>query len=219
VPALTTPEAKRFYDRFGARQDKQDCYEAPAIEFLLAHGDFDHARSVFELGCGTGRLARTLLLNLLPPTATYRAVDISSTMVALARDRLAQFSGRAEVSIYSGEGNLPAASQSADRFLATYVFDLLSEQELLRMLGEAQRILQPGGLLCVAGITTGTTVLSRMVMGLWRIVFTFAPSLVGGCRPTRLREYLSDDRWQLKHRRVVVAYGIASEILIASRRQ
>jgi len=163
VPALTTPEAKRFYDRFGAKQDKQDFYEAAAIDVLLAHGDFNHAHSVFELGCGTGRLARTLLLNFLPATTTYCAVDISSTMVALAADKLSQFSGRAEVSIYSGEGNLPVSSQSADRFLATYVFDLLSVPELRRMLGEAHRILQPGGLLCLAGVTSGATFLSRVV--------------------------------------------------------
>ena len=36
MPTLTTSEAKRLYDRFGAKQDKQDFYEAPAIAFLLA---------------------------------------------------------------------------------------------------------------------------------------------------------------------------------------
>lgn len=218
MPTLTTAEARRFYDRFGAKQDKQDFYEAPAIEVLLAHGDFTHARSVFELGCGTGRLALTLFERFLPPTATYRALEISSTMAALARDRLSPFSERAEISIDSGETNLPVASRSADRFVATYVFDLLSAQAVQRMLTEAQRILEPGGLLCLAGLTDGTTVLSRVVMSLWRGLFRLTPSLLGGCRPIRLREHISAHRWKLEHHRVVVAYGIASETLIARRR-
>jgi ubiquinone/menaquinone biosynthesis C-methylase UbiE len=218
VPTLTIPEAKSFYDRFGAKQDKQDFYEAPAIEFLLENGDFTHARGIFELGCGTGSLARVLLLNYLPATSTYRAVDISSTMVALATNRLSEFSERAVVSIYSGETDLPASSHSADRFLATYVFDLLSKEEVHRMLGEAHRILRPGGLLCLAGVTPGTTILSRIVMGLWSGLFRIVPSVVGGCRPIRLDEYVSADRWQLKHHRVVVAYGIASEVLVACRK-
>ncbi|MFT4570936.1 MAG: hypothetical protein ACI8TX_001833 [Hyphomicrobiaceae bacterium] len=61
MAALTSSEAKSFYYLFGAKQDDQDFYEAAAVEDLLAHGDFAHARSVFELGCGTGRLAQTLL--------------------------------------------------------------------------------------------------------------------------------------------------------------
>ena len=218
MPTLTIPEAKKFYDRFGAKQDKQDFYEAPAVAALLAHGDFAHARSVFELGCGTGRLARKLLSDYLPSTSTYRGVDVSSTMAALATDRLSEFSERTVVSIYPGDTDLPAPSQSVDRFLATYVFDLLPEEAIRRMLGEARRILRPGGLLCLAGITPGTTVLSRVVMGLWSGVSKFAPTVVGGCRPLRVVEYVTAGGWQIKHHGVVVAYGIASEVLVACRR-
>ncbi len=52
-------DAKRFYDRIGAWQDAQ-IYERSALEHLVAHSDFEHASSVFELGCGTGRLAECL---------------------------------------------------------------------------------------------------------------------------------------------------------------
>ena len=214
MPTLTIPEAKRFYDRFGRTQDRQDFYEAPAIESLLANGDFARARSVFELGCGTGRLAQRLLRDCLPATSTYRGVDISSTMIAIATDRLAGFGERATVSIESGESDLPARSRSVDRFLATYVFDLLSDEQVRSMLSEAHRILVPDGLLCIAGLTPGTTALSRMVMALWSGLFRLRPLLVGGCRPIRLGERLGD-RWQIRHREVVVAFGIPSEVLIA----
>jgi ubiquinone/menaquinone biosynthesis C-methylase UbiE len=215
---LTIHEARRFYDRFGAKQDDQDFYERPAIECLLAHGNFARARSVFELGCGTGRLARELLDDHLPPASTYRGVDISSTMVNLAKSKLAGFPGRATVAVVPGDGDLPSPSQSVDRFVATYVLDLLPATEIRRVLGEAHRILVPGGLLCLAGITDGTTILSRVVMKLWSGVFKFFPAAVGGCRPTDAGAYLDGGQWQIEHREAIVAYGIASEVIVASRR-
>lgn len=214
---LTTAKAKRFYDRFGAKQDQQDFYEAPAIEFLLAHGDFARARNVFELGCGTGRLAQELFSNDLPPTARYHGIDISTTMVTLTEEKLAAFSPRATVTLESGDAALPCPAQSVDRFLATYVFDLLPPREIRRLLTEAHRILQPGGLLCLASITPGTTFMSRIVMGIWSGLSRFAPALLGGCRPIRLSDYLDSVQWQTKKHEVVVAWGIASEVVIAGR--
>ena len=85
---LTTSEARAFYDRFGAKQDKQAFYEDRAIAALIAHADFEHAQSIFEFGCGTGRLAARLLPTPLPDNCHYLGVDISTTMVALARERL-----------------------------------------------------------------------------------------------------------------------------------
>lgn len=214
---LTVGQAKKFYDRFGARQDRQDFYEAPAIAALLAHGDFAHAQSVFELGCGTGRLAQRLLRDILPSTATYHAVDISSTMVALASEKLSAFAPRAAVTPYSGHSELPAPSRSADRFLATYVLDLLPGEEIRRVLAEARRILRPGGLLCLAGITPGNSLPSRIVMGLWSAFFRLAPSAVGGCRPIRATHYFTTAQWRVRHHRLIATWGIASEILIADR--
>ncbi|MGE5292099.1 MAG: hypothetical protein ACM3ML_33930 [Micromonosporaceae bacterium] len=63
---LTSVQAKRFYDRFGRAQDLQAFYEDRAMKDLLAHGSFPAAGSVFELGCGTGRLAGALLASHCP---------------------------------------------------------------------------------------------------------------------------------------------------------
>ena len=58
---FTPDDARRYYDRFGWRQDTQGFYENPAIDDLVKHADFEHARSVLEFGCGTGSFARRLL--------------------------------------------------------------------------------------------------------------------------------------------------------------
>lgn len=68
---LTKEEVERFYDRFGAKQDKQNYYEDIALADLLKHARFDVAHTVVEFGCGTGRFANQLLGMYLPNDATY----------------------------------------------------------------------------------------------------------------------------------------------------
>src|SRR5664280_3233798 len=85
---LTTEQAAAVYDRIGRWQDTQAFYESRAVEDLVRSGDFEQARSVVEVGCGTGALAEQLLSRQLPEDATYLGLDVSSHMVSLARDRV-----------------------------------------------------------------------------------------------------------------------------------
>lgn len=212
---LPVEEARVFYDRFGAKQDRQAFYEAPALEALVAHAALPQARSVFELGCGTGRLAEAMLRGSLAPQARYLGIDISSTMIGIAAPRLAPFAPRAEVRQVSGEPRFPVPDESVDRVISTYVLDLLPEAGIREVLSEARRVLLPGGLLCIAGITRGSTPASRIVMGAWQRLFDCKPSWLGGCRPLELEPFLADG-WEMRFRRTFVAFGIASEVIVAT---
>jgi ubiquinone/menaquinone biosynthesis C-methylase UbiE len=218
VPALTSEQARRVYDRIGRAQDWQRFYEDAATGDLVVHAGFDAARSVVELGCGTGRFAAGLLARHLPADAGYVGVDLSPRMVALASERLRSWRDRARVSLVDGDAPVPATDGAADRFVANYVFDLLGAEETGAMLTEARRVLAPGGLLCTAGLTFGEGGIARFVSRGWTGVWTRRPELVGGCRPVRLVDALDPAAWDVRHRGTVVAWGIASEILIAMRR-
>ena len=213
---LTRQQAKAFYDRFGAKQDKQAFYEDPALDDLVAHAGFEQTRSVFEFGCGTGRFAERLLDRHLPPDAVYQGIDLSDTMVGLARERLRRFGDRASVVQSDGSLTSVAAAASVDAFVANYVLDLLPEEDIRTLIAEVRRVLRPGGRLCVASATWGRKGLSRFVSLLLARVHALRPSLVGGCRPLNLTDYLGDGNWQLLHVNVVVAYAISSEVVIAS---
>jgi ubiquinone/menaquinone biosynthesis C-methylase UbiE len=213
---LTAEEARAFYDRFGAKQDSQAFYEATALNELIANGHFRSARSVFEFGCGTGRFAFELLQHQLPTDSVYHGVDISSTMVEIARARLAPFAARATASLAGAQPIIPLADASVDRVVATYVLDLLPDPAVRQVLAEAERVLRSGGMLCVAGITHGVDPLSRVVMGAWQWLFARNPMWVGGCRPTNLTDHLRGAQWRICFHDVVVAWGVASEVLVAS---
>ena len=212
---LSHQEAKAFYDRFGRKQDLQRIYEDPAIEVLLRHAAFESASAVVEFGCGTGRLAERLLREQLPGRATYLGLDISRTMIELTRARLEPWADRAKVQLTEGLPGLPVADRDCDRFLSTYVLDLLSEEEIRSTLHQARRVLAPGGRLCLASLTFGHTLPSRLVCRIWTTVHSLRPRLVGGCRPLRLEAFTGSD-WQVLHRQILCTFGICTEVLIAA---
>jgi ubiquinone/menaquinone biosynthesis C-methylase UbiE len=213
---LSHEEARRFYDRFGAKQDLQRLYEDPAIAVLLAHAGFEDASAVVEFGCGTGRLAERLLGERLGVHATYVGVDISETMVRLATTRLQRWGSRAQVHVVPGTPRVPLDDGAADRFLSTYVLDLLSEEDTRTMLSEAARVLTPTGRVCLASLTEGRGPASRLVAAAWKGLHALRPQLVGGCRPIRLAPFLGRE-WRVLHDSTVCTLGLCTEVLVAER--
>lgn len=217
MTALTRDQARRVYDRIGARQDTQAFYEDRATALLIEHGEFGSAHRVLELGCGTGRFALRLLSEHLPADAHYRALDLSPTMVRLARERLAPFASRAEVVLTDGSPPAAEPTASRDRFVSTYVLDLLPDEDIALVLREAHRILSPAGLLCLTSLSTGIGPLSRFVARTWSWVHGLRPALVGGCRPLELTAWVSSGEWRVRHHSRVAPFGVPSEVLVAER--
>jgi ubiquinone/menaquinone biosynthesis C-methylase UbiE len=215
---LSRTAARALYDRIGRWQDTQRFYEDLATADLIAHADLGDARSVFEFGAGTGRLAERLLRDHLPAAARYHGVDISSTMVALARERLSPWASRAAVEQSDGSPCSGAPNGRYDRFLSTYVLDLLSSEDIAAVLGDAWRVLSPGGRLCLVSATHGRTPGQRVVMGLAARLHSLSPTLVGGCRAIDLSSLLERESWRLIHHEVVSKWGVTSEVLVASPR-
>ncbi len=214
---LTHREAKAFYDRFGRKQDLQGFYENRAIEALVRNGGFEHAGAVLEFGCGTGRFAERLLDRHLPKDALYVGLDVSGTMVSLARARLGRFGTRAEVLLTDGSPLLGLESASFDRFVSLYVLDLLTDEDGRAVLREAERVLTNGGLLAAASLTHGFTFLSRAVERLWVFLHALRPSLVGGCRPIGLGDLVAAPAWSVRFDERISSFGVPSEVLVAER--
>jgi ubiquinone/menaquinone biosynthesis C-methylase UbiE len=214
---LSHEEAKAFYDRFGSKQDTQKFYEDKAVASLFANASFGTAESVLEFGCGTGRIAERLLAEELSPRARYRALDISDTMIWLARERLARFGERVEIRRTRGEMQLPASSGSIDRVLSTYVLDLLSDEDARQFLQEAHRVLSRSGLLALASLAHGSGLIPGLIESGWTLLYSIRPRWVGGCRPISLLPLLEDAAWRLLCHDRIVQWGITSEIVVAER--
>lgn len=216
---LSKNEARTLYDRVGRWQDTQQFYERPALDVLLTHADFEHATSILEVGCGTGRFATRVLREHAPSTARYEGLDLSGTMVQIARKRLASLGKRATVMQTDGALTFERPEGAQDRIVATYLLDLLPRAEARIFLAEAHRLLrsrQPPGRLCLAGLTRGAGPVSRSISVLWDMVHALRPQWVGGCRPIRIRPLLQEEKWREMHHAIVTAWGVPSEVLIAA---
>lgn len=218
VKVLNHSAAREYYDRFGNKQDSQGFYEDPALDELIAHASFQNARSVFEFGCGTGKFAARILDKHLPSSAGYIGCDISPVMVDLAKKRLEAYGKRAKVILSDGAVRFPLSDHSVDRVVSSYVLDLLSEEDIRRFFSESCRVARFRGTVCLASLTKGVTLPSRIVSSLWMAVFRMRPSIVGGCRPVRLGAYVDHERWQLEHQKILTPFGVPSEVLVLKLR-
>lgn len=213
---LTHNQARDFYDRFGKRQDYQ-FYAAVPSSKLMARANFEEAESIFEFGCGTGRFAAELLADVTSDRTTYTGTDISGTMVALTQQRLKQYGARAQVNISDGKPLIREENEAFDRFVCNYVLDLLDTDAIGTVLNEAYRILKPNGLICLISLTHGNSVPARLVETIWTWLYRIKASLVGGCRPIRLGEFVGSPNWRVEYLQSVSSFGITSEVLVAKR--
>ncbi len=211
-------QARRFYDRIGRGQDARPLSERRALDALAAQGDFGHAATVVEFGCGTGRFAARLLREYLPGEATYLGVDVSPHMIELASAAVTPWAGRARVELSDGAVRLPLADESADRVVSTYVLDLLSPADAATLLSEARRVLRPGGVLALASLAPGHTPPARLVTRLWRALWSLNPALLGGCRPLDLGALIDAGDWDVTAHFPVTDWFLSSDVLVARRR-
>ncbi len=214
---LSRDQAKQYYERHAAKQDRQGFYEDPPLTRLIAHLPLADLHEVFEFGCGTGRLAEHLLARHLSETTRFLSVDLSEAMVRRARARLVSFGNRARVDLTDGSLPLPANTARVDCVLSSYVLDLLPDAEIEAVLAEAARVLVPGGYLGLVNLTHGTTPLSRLNMWRWQLLYRLNPTWVGGCRSLEMKSRLDSPTWNLLHHSVVVASWIPSEVLVAQK--
>jgi len=212
---LDKQSIKRFYDRLGTRLDSQAFYEQSGLDVLIRYGHFESAHAVFEYGCGTGRLAKQLLQEYLPSDCHYTAIDISDNMIATTCKRLERWKERTCIEVSTGSVVLDYDDDSFDRFVCTYVVDLLSDDDAFKLIEEARRVLRPDGLLCLVSIRPGDTWFSKMVMRVWHLIYKLNPILTGGCRPISLLVFIPEKKWDIINYQLISRYGVAIEIVIA----
>ncbi|EUA10880.1 methyltransferase domain protein [Mycobacterium kansasii 732] len=212
--ALTVGEARSLADRIGRVQDWQAFYEDTTINRLVANAALAGDQTIFEFGCGTGRLAARLLASL-PPTVNYLGVDVSPVMVSLATRRVAARAKQARIVLVDGSLPLPADDGCADRVLSTFVFDLLDEAYARTVLDDLRRILAPNGRLCIASLGHGDRLAERAISRTWMRLWRFAPKVLGGCRLVSVTALL-EHGWNVEHHSRVHRLGLVMDVVIAT---
>lgn len=199
-PAGTTinPDT-RFWNRIARRYASRPVADEQAYEAKLAKTDsyLKPAHHMLEIGCGTG----TTAIHHAPKVASVLAIDISETMIEIARTKARQ----ANVTNIDFEittiDNLRTGPSTYDVILAHSILHLLPD--VASVLGQLQQMLKPGGLLI-----SSTSCISDF-MPLVRYVLPVGRRLgiipyVNVFSEQQLEKWLADtgfvveDRWQPK---------------------
>jgi ubiquinone/menaquinone biosynthesis C-methylase UbiE len=96
--------------------------------------------TVLDLGCGIGRVARYVA----PLCRELWAVDVSETMLGLARARMADVLNVRFV-LGSGTSLHPVPSESVDFAYSLLTLQHVEREHAFKLLRELRRVLRPGG--------------------------------------------------------------------------
>jgi ubiquinone/menaquinone biosynthesis C-methylase UbiE len=143
----------RFWNRAARRYAADPITDMTGYERTLerTRGLLRSSDIVMELGCGTG----TTALKLAPCISRIVATDVSSEMIAIAREKaIAQACDNAEFAV-AAAGRAPEGDGSFDAALAFNLLHLIVDRPSL--LSDVHRLLKPGGL-----FITKTPCLSEM---------------------------------------------------------
>jgi ubiquinone/menaquinone biosynthesis C-methylase UbiE len=164
----------RFWDRIARKYAADKIGDLAGYErtlertrHFLRSGD-----TVLELGCGTG----TTALTLAPHVSRIVATDVSSEMIAIAREKaVAQSCSSAEFAVATPD-NISSPEGSFDAVLAFNLLHLLAARP--SAFAQVHRLLKPGGVFitktpCLAEMN----VLIRLALPLMRMVGK-APNVV-----------------------------------------
>jgi len=237
LPHTARNAVKSYYDTLGWGLELIRLFEDPVTDVMVDLCDIQPDHRVFELGHGTGFLAERLLRNKQIAGKSgggYNGVDISPTMHDIVTKRLADYirNGTARLSLLPGDSQSfkkeilgIVGGSTVDRFISSYVIDLLSDEDIQEYIDGAVALLKPGGKCCLTSIThprgEGASVAQRLFMGMWELVYKYTP-FAGGCRPVDLHEILSADRhnevFKVEHHHIVTVYGLVSEVIVVNRK-
>ncbi len=123
-------------------------YQTPEViaqrDFTLGHLALNTGDRVLDVGCGPGLLALQMA-DIVGPEGSVVGLDPSADMRAIAESRCED---KSWVSIVDGDAvALPGDDGSFDAVVSTQVYEFVPDIE--KALGEAHRVLKPGGRLAI----------------------------------------------------------------------
>jgi SAM-dependent methyltransferase len=165
------------------------------IALLAALAD-RRGEAIVELGAGDGARSASLLRALAP--ASYEAFEPSEILARVtAREISGAGGGNASVRVHDLARPIPVGEAAAGVALCLDVIEYLRMDELYMVLAEARRVLKPGGIAVLRGLSYGGGFGGSVARTAWTRYPSLASRLFGARRPLELHHYLSPEDWKV----------------------
>lgn len=171
---------------------------------------------VLEVAFGTGATLVELVKRVERSNIVY-GVELSSKMLAKAR-QVVKAAGYDNINLQIADSHhLPFPDEMFDVLYNSYMFDLMSLDDMPIILAEFRRVLKPGGRLALVNMSkqddTRLNVYERLYTHLPQ---SLVPYLFGGCRPVLLQSLVEAAGFH-HLRREYMRHTMPSEIIIAQK--
>jgi len=183
--------------------------ESRARRRAIELADIRNGQAILEVAVGTGHAFLEIVKR--NPQGSNKGIDLSDGMLAKAKKRLAGLQG-ATYRLSKGTAlDLPAETDSVDLLMNSYMFDLLAQEDMDRVLTEFRRVLKPGGKLVMVNMTEGESIWTKV----YDLIYRLYPKAIGGCRGVKLAEKMKKHGFKVMTREYHQQLLFPSEVIIA----
>jgi demethylmenaquinone methyltransferase / 2-methoxy-6-polyprenyl-1,4-benzoquinol methylase len=209
---ISQEEIGRVYDNLSKIYDIWGYLtESRARNRAIELAEIKDGQNILEVAVGTGIAFYEIVKR--NPHGHNLGIDLSKGMLEKAQDRMKKMSG-ANYSLTIGTAfELSAQRESVDLLINNYMFDLISFEDMDKVLVEFKRVLKVDGKLVLVNMTEGETLGSR----LYDFIYKISPRTMGGCRGVRLTDKLEQHGFTVEVREYYQQMLFPSEVIVAHK--
>lgn len=194
-----------IYDIWGKLTESRA--RSRAIELAL----ITDGENILEVAVGTGLAFYEIVKR--NPHGNNLGVDLSKGMLEKAKHRMRKLPDGNYCLTVGTAFDLPADSESVDLLVNNYMFDLISFDDMDKVLLEFKRVLKAGARLVLVNMTVGTTFGSKF----YEFIYRVSPRIMGGCRGVTLAGRLKQHGFTVETRETYRQLLFPSEVILARK--
>jgi ubiquinone/menaquinone biosynthesis C-methylase UbiE len=210
-------DARVPQDRIGAVYDKiapiYDIWgkltESRARNRAIELADIKDGQTILEVAVGTGLAFFEIVKRNL--NGKNIGIDLSQGMLEKAKKRVRRLKAK-NYSLELGTAfHLNIEDESIDTVLNNYMFDLISFEDMDRIILEFRRVLKKAGRLVLVNMTEG----ERFGSKVYNFIYKLSPKTLGGCRGVKLSDKLQQHGFKVETREYHQQMLFPSEVILA----
>jgi ubiquinone/menaquinone biosynthesis C-methylase UbiE len=209
---LSQPEVIEVYDRLASGYDLWGrVAESQARRRALELAEITDGLAILEVAVGTGLAFEQVVAR--NPNGTNVGLDISTGMLARARERLAERKHANYELRVGSASDIPYPDGNFDLLLNNYMFDLIRFEDMASIIAEFKRVLRKNGKLLLVNMTAAESWLG----GIYERIFRISPKTMGGCRGVIMADPLAQGGFRVEKREYIQQLAFPSEVILARK--
>ena len=209
----TKEEAKASYDKMSSWYDMlAGSSERKYKELGLLKLNVQNGEKALEVGYGTGECLIKLARSVGDSGKVY-GIDLSEGMYRIAKSKVEKAGLSRKVELLCGDAaRLPYAKNSIDALFSSFTLELFDTPEIPVVLQQCQRVLYPGGRLCLVAMAKRQK--SNLMVRLYEWAHRTLPQYAD-CRPIYAQEALHESGFEIVFVTETSMFGLPVDIILA----